>query len=94
MEEQAGEMVASGRKAIEGHVERVGKPGEGVPVVGVDRREGPRDAGAGKAGVDVGVVDNIVAIVITGEAVLERGREDRANDGGQNEAGEQGFYRA
>ena len=68
MDEQADQVVPAGVHAEHLDIEQMGKPGEGVPVAGVERGEGPADGIEGKAVGKGRVAGDILVVVEVNEA--------------------------
>src|SRR4051794_11968482 len=83
-------MVARRTEAVPGAIERVRDPGERVPVAGVRGREGPGDVLTGQAGIDVGIVGDVLVIVVADEAVAQ-GRREAEKDGSRQEEAHEGL---
>ena len=67
-------------------IEHVRDRGEGMPVLGMNMRERPRDATPAQSRTHVRVIEHVKRIVIINELVMERLSEHRPRDRDQKEA--------
>ena len=75
--------MAGGIEAEELAIERVRQPRQRMPVVFVERGEGPRNCPPAKARLDVRVLGNVGLIVVVDEGIMVDGIVD--GDGCQDE---------
>src|SRR5262249_42589382 len=67
-------VMSGGSGAEQRPVDHVGDPGQRVPVPGVGRGRRPGDSAAGESRPDVGVVEDVDAVVVADEPVRQRRR--------------------
>jgi len=73
VDEDAREMMASRIKGKKLIVERVGKPGNGMPIAGGGGGESPPDGGPTQPTADVRVARDVYAIIPKDEAMSKHG---------------------
>src|SRR5690349_721236 len=82
-------MMTAGVQMEQLPVERMGKPGQGMPVSGVKAGQGPTQVGPGEPVLDVPVLDDVAKIVKVDELVVCNrpiNEEDGSRQGKTNQA--------
>src|SRR5208282_1667437 len=88
MKQNAGEVMAGRIQSVELTIQGVGKPGEGVPILGVAGVEGPDKSLPGQACLNGTIVGNVVLIVEIDKRMAYDGAVNGRGPEGQKQARE------
>ena len=86
VKQDVGEMMSARVQTVKLTVQHMGKPGQGMPVVGMGLGECPDDSFERQASGDLSVLEDILAVIKIDELVPKRLAEDQPGDRGKKEA--------